>query len=348
MIFFKKFLVLFFLSCLAAGFWISPLLFKGYSPDSVGGGSLLARNLAISGKYSLENSQNIILSSTQVGEQGLPSSIGNRLTPQIYSYIIEIFGPLSVNKIVLVSVFLNALALLIFSLATLKLFGFKLAVLFSFVYMLLPSCWRSPYTISGYEFAILFFAVFLLFFVLAWQSKARLKIIYLIVSGLFLAFSALSKEAFWLMLPVIFIFFAAKRNWRSLLWFFASAILIIGVFYLPQFLSGKNSYLTLLFPDAGKINFSEYSYYAHLFPDPYTYHNLKDDFVKSQKDLVVREGIFNSLETRKVLANMGYESIGIIYRIILGFYLLIRHIFRFFSFETYGGPLIFILFILGI
>ena len=141
--------------------WYSPTLFKNYNPYGPSDGSLLARNLYESGLYSVDNDLNIVLSSNLIKDEGVFSVKGNKLTPLLYSKMFNVTGLPEVNDLILFSIFINALVLVIFTGLILYLFNFKIALIFSLIYILLPFNWQLPYFISGYEFALYFYLYFL-------------------------------------------------------------------------------------------------------------------------------------------------------------------------------------------
>jgi len=340
--------ILFFISCLGGLFWATPLLFKGYGPDSAGLGIIMARNLAATGKYSLESEKNVLLSSDQIASQGMPSTIGNKLTAELYAKILKLTGPLSLNSLIFISIFICALSLFLFSLAVFNFFGFGQSVFFSFVYIFLPTNWLLPYSVADYEFGLLFFSLFLFLFSFGLKElKNIFEKIALVGAGFFLSLSGLAIEALFVPIPIIFIFLAVKKQWQKILWIFLPVLLILSLFYAPDFISGKNRYLALFLPAAQKITFSDYSYYAHLFPDPYIYQNMQTEYLDKLKENIGGQSFFESLETRKILINNGYDGLGIFYRVPVGFYIFFTHLARFFSLETIGGPFILLLFVYG-
>lgn len=332
--------------------WYTPILFKGYHPDVINDQIVLARNLADSGKFSLYNDHGVIISSDLVKEKGEVSSIGNKFTAYLYAEIFKKFGVLRFDEIVLVSVILNALTLLIFSFTVFYLFNIKAAVVFSFVYALFPFYWRNIYFLGNYEFSVLFLAFFFLFFLLGKEKKHEW--IYFIFAGIFLSLALLTKEAFMLMTPALFFYLILekkkggdKRNWleniKSAAFLFFPILIILSVFYLPNFLKGENIYRSQLFSKAPQKKF-DFSLAGHLFPDYYTFRFDREDFFR--KSEIENSGL-KSIYFKKAASNTGEAKIGILERAIVGATLFMGHISRFVSLEEIGGPIVFILIILG-
>jgi len=155
-----KVFFLFFAVLFAAGVWYSPFLFKGYYPDAVNDQLVLAKNLQKTGKYSMYNDKGVLLSSGEVALSGEMSTIGNRLTAGLYSKILSYMGQLDINDFMVVSVIINSLTLLVLVFLVYYFFGTKIALIFSFIYTLLPANWRNVYALGNYEFALLFLSLF--------------------------------------------------------------------------------------------------------------------------------------------------------------------------------------------
>ena len=114
---------------------IAPVVYKGYAPTGLHENIILARNLAISGKYSIENKNNVILSSSKVAQEGVISTFGNKLTIYIYSFIFKILG-FSPNLPFYVSVLMFAFSAVLIFLIIFEIFGnFWLAATASSLYL---------------------------------------------------------------------------------------------------------------------------------------------------------------------------------------------------------------------
>jgi len=339
---------------LAVAVWYAPVLFKGYSTHTFTTNALMGRNIYLTGLYSAENDLNVFLAPSLVKEQGHLSVYGNKFTSLAYGQIFKVTGLPDENKIVFFPIAFHALTLLIFTGIVLYLFKFRIAITFSLIYIFLPFNWHQPYHLSTYEFALFFLALFFLFYLWGVKggiSKDKVKKlslghgICLIMSGGFLALSVLSKESLLLIVPVLFIFLWFKKQRLQLFYIFLPFIVLFGVFWLPNI--SNNIYLQLFTTKVSEeAKSADYSFYSHVYPDPYTYHFEREEYLKSIKDdnLSLIEGIGRS----KALKNMGIENISVVDRFKVGVINATRHIFRFFSLEDFGGPFIFLLMLLGI
>lgn len=328
--------------------WYLPYVFKGYHPDVINDQLVLARNLAESGKFTLYNDRGVVISSDMAKELGEVSSIGNKLTARLYAMVFKYSGILSLGEIAFISVILNSLALLIFSLAVFYLFNIKTAVVFSFVYGLLPFNWRNVYALGNYEFAILFLSLFFFLFFLGKDIKGNgLKFLMLFASGIFLSLSALAKEAFLVLILILFLFLAVNKKKNLLIPVFSAVFIIFAFFYFPLFLKGDNIYKNVLFNSKPDKEL-DFNLAGHLFPDYYIFRYDSENFLK-EYNLVLNgsEGFIKTLAIKKAAANVYGYKINIFERIVVGFYIVSGHLFRFVSLEEIGGALIFGLMVLG-
>lgn len=342
--------------CLAILVWYSPIIFKNHTSVPTASDALArAKNFALTNQYAAENDLNIILASDLISEQAHESMYGNKLGTILYGYILKIFPTSNNNTIVLINCFILALACLIFSFIIYYLFNFKTAIFFALIYIFLPSNWLLPQTLVGYEFALLFLSLFFLFFSLGtkkFQKNIKIKFwlngASLMLSGVFLTLACLSREAFLILLPILFLFLFFTKLKKYLIYIFIPVILILAIYWLPSFTTGQNTYL-LFFTNKTqeKLKASDYAYYAHIFPDPYTYHFSHDEYLQNYSNLKSLDTM-QGLGKQKVLVNMGQTKINFWQRIKVGTPLLTRHIFRFFSITEIGGPLIFLFFWLGL
>ena len=326
--------------------WYSPFLFKGYSPDAVNDQLVLARNLAKTGKFSIYNDHGVLLASDMIAEAGETSSIGNKLTARLYSKIFGAFGQMGISEIITVSVVINSLTLLAYAFLVYYLFGIKTSLVFSLVYAFLPTNWRNVYALGNYEFAFLFLSLFFLLFFFG--RERRYNYIYLAASGFFLSLAVLAKEAFLIMLPVLFVFLLMQRKRKELVSVFAPILIIISVFYLPSFFGGENIYKGQLLAQAPDKQY-DFSLAGHLYPDYYTFRFDREDFLKQyERTEKGGQGIIKSLNIKKAAANVGVKDINLRERIIVGANLFLAHVARFLSLEDMGGPFVFSLGFLGV
>lgn len=358
----KKFLIaLSFLTIfiLAIVVWYSPIIFKGYPAVLSGSDGLVrARNFALTNQYSAENNLNVILNPALIKEQGQESNYGNKLGTIFYGFILKIIPVTTNNQIILLNCFILALSLIIFCLSFYCLFNLKTALIAGLITIFMPTNWILPQTLVGYEIALFFLALFFLFFSLGTKKFIKDKEIisnlkfwpdgfYLILSGIFLILSCLSREAFFLILPILFIFLIIIKFKKQLFYIFIPIILIWGITWLPDFINGKNTYLLFFTAQTEeKLKASDYSYYAHLFPDPYNYIFANQEIINAKQNFEDTD-VMARLGREKVLVNMGQGSINLWQRFKIGTTLAARHLARFFSITEIGGPIIFCFILLG-
>ena len=335
---------------LASSVWYSPVLFKGHVHSTPG--VTLARNLSQTGIYGAENDLNVLLSSNLVREQAHISASGNKLTQMIYAGIFRTWGEFSENELVLLSLAVHSLALIIFALVVLYLFGFKISLIFSLIYILLPFNWQSTNDVGMYEFALLFFAFFFLFYLFGLNRKR--SYLYLVPAGFFLGLTCLARETFFLFLPFFFVYLWWKKPKRYLLYVFIPLLILLSCLWLPNIfgVEGRgNSYLLLFTTKTSeKLKSAESGFYSHLFPDPYTYHFEKEEFLENYQNQLNNPATSFLTKTGliKAAANNGIRAASPLERVEAGLVLLSNHTARFFSLEDMGGPFIFLLMLLGI
>lgn len=334
------FLLLVFL--LAIAFWYSPIIFKGYSTQEIPKQLILARNYSQTGILADQNDLNVTLAPGLVKEQGHPLVLSEYFSSFMYSVIFKITGVPSYNGLILISIILYALVLILFTILVLKLFGFKVAIIFSLIYIFIPFALDTTHYISSYEFCLFFWALFFITYFLGLKRKDKWAILFFIISGVFLALSALSKEVTLVFALALFIFLFFKKKKRELIFIFVPFICLLLIFWLPSVIQGENQYLPMF--GAGTEE-AVFSHYLHVFPDPYTYHFEREGFLESFRGQDL--GLSEDLETKKLLANYDIDKITIFDRFKVGTYILLQHVSRFFSLEEFGGPLLTLLLILG-
>ncbi len=328
--------------------WYSPVLFKGYAPYKMTEIMPIAKNLHKTGIYSMEDRQSIFLPASLIKKEGEIATSGNKLTAYLYAGIFKFTGVLSPDKLVVVSIIVNSLSLLIFTFAVLRLFGFGVAGLFSAIYIFIPYNWESVYSLGTYEFAILFFALFSLFFLLGREKKREL--IYMISAGIFLALSALSREVFFVTMPILAVFLWRSDKKKNMIFLFAPVILILSIFYLPSlFGNNRNNYSSYFVKEGNQgEQLMDSTFYEHLYPDPYTYLFVKKEFLNNNKEKISKMNFVEALFQKKVLDNLGIENIGLIDRFLLGMILFFMHLFRFISLEIFGGTFVLMFVLIGL
>ncbi len=333
------------------GILYSSVLFKGYPAEFINERIVLARNFAWSGINGAEDDLNIVVAPELVKERARPTSTGNKLTSLSWAMILKVFTIKDFNTLVLFSAILVALACIIFTLTVFYLFSWQVAVIFPFIYALLPSNARMVQLVGNYEFALLYFSIFTLFYF--WGRDQKYKPLYLIISGIFLSLACLAKEALFLFLPIFFLWLWLNKYRKELMFVFIPAILLLSIFWLPAILGlrGSNDYLKMFVASESvtAVQHADLSFYSHFYSDPYEYH-----FNRERADEKLRQEALNQnnswlyrIGRIKVGANMGVRQIGIFERILVGTTNLARHISKFFAIEYIGGPLIFLLMLFG-
>lgn len=330
--------------------WYSPVLFKGYAPYQISSGISVARNMSEAGFFSLESDLNVVLSSSLVSEKGQATGITNsQLTPYFYSGIWSLFGPFSANQLIFLDIIIEALVLVLFAILVADLFGRKVSLFFALIYIFLPFNWQMAYEVASYEVALLFVALFFIFYFQAQKDYFRkYSRFFLILSGIFLAGAIFAKEAFILLPPFLILFLLWKKRKEALLFIMIPLFLLMGVFWLPNFV--KNSNLNLL-PgiDKEQSQSADFSFYAHLYPDPYTYHFNKEEFLEEKFKNYDKSGVsIAKIENSKVMKNVGVKGVSFLERIKVSLVIGSRHFFRFVSLEEVGGPFVFLLLFLGL
>jgi len=331
---------------LAVVVWCSPVLFKGYSAHTMTINALMSRNMHLTGFYSVEDDFNVLLSPSLIQEQGYLSAYGNKLTSFLYAKLFGVIGLPDINNFVLLSIFIHALTLLIFTGVVLYLFEFKTAAIFALIYIFLPFNWHSSYHLGTYEFALFFLALFFLFYFYGIRQKN--SYIYLIIAGAFLALSCLSREALLLIVPFLLVYLWLKRQKHYLLCIFIPFLILWGSVWLPDI--KHNAYLQVLTTKTSEeVKSADFAFYGHVYPDPYTYHFEQKEYLEElQKQAAEnRLDLMEKIDKSKVLKNMGIQGISFIDRIKVGLMISSRHIFRFVSLEDIGGPFILLLMLLG-
>lgn len=348
----KKILIIIFLGgifLLAVGVWYSPIIFKGYPSHGISKEILLARNYYQSGVLADQNDLSITLAPGLVEKEGHPLVLSQYLGSFFYAQIFKITGIPDYYNLVLISLILCALVLVLFTILTLHLFNIKIAAVFSLVYIFSPIGWGLSESLGGYEFCLLFWALFFIFYFLGIRKTGRpqnkLNNLFFVGSGIFLALSSLSAEVTLVFALAFFIFLVVKKFKLQLLCIFIPFVLLLIIFWLPSVISGENRYLTLLFGHKAPEK-SIFSAYTHVFPDPYTYYFEKEKFLEKFRNQEL--GWTEDLQIKKDLTNYGFEGINLFERVKVGFFILSQHLSRFFSLEDFGGPLILLLWILGI
>jgi 4-amino-4-deoxy-L-arabinose transferase-like glycosyltransferase len=286
-----------------------------------------------------------------IKEQAHPYSIGNKLTGYFYAMVFKTFGFLSWNQLILFSVILNAITLLIFSLLVFYLFDFRTSLVFSLIYIFIPFIWAQTQMPGAYELTFFFVALFFLFYFLGIRKEQKRRLFFFILSGLFLALTCLARETFFLLIPIIFVYLLLKKEKQAIIFIFVPVFAAIFIFYLPDFLANHNSYLQL-FPvtkTSEELRFGNFtSSYDVFYPDPYTYHFDKDNFLKEYTKRRASQSLIFSIYLQRGAVNVGADQFPFGRRILLNLLLSVGHAGRLISWEDLGGPLILSLILFGL
>lgn len=266
----KIFIVCFFLfalSLIKAG----PILYKGYAPTGNHDNLVLARNLAETGEYRIENLKNVVLATTELKKQGVDSTLGNKFTIFLGSKIFKILG-FSPNLPFFASILLFAFSTVLIFLLVFKVSGnFYLALSAGLIDTFMPIVWKGSLFAGAYEFATVFFLFGLLIYL--WKDKSLWA---LFLSGVFLGLAVVSRNAF--LLSVIPVGLYALYKSYNIHKFKIKSLIKPTCLLAPALLififmgAMNNSYIS--------SSDESFTRYGHLFPDPYTYHFDKENYIK--------------------------------------------------------------------
>ncbi|MFA5029379.1 MAG: hypothetical protein WC518_01350 [Patescibacteria group bacterium] len=346
-------LFLIFIFIVAIGIWSTPILFKGYPVSLRSVEIVLARNLAQSSVYGSENDLNVVVAPELVKTEAHYSSQGNKFSPIFWSMIFKALGHQDWNHLIIISLIINALSLIFFTLTIRFLFGMKTAMFFPFIYILLPSIWQTAAVSLGvYEFSLLFFSLFTLFYF--WGGKQKFSYFYLVLSGIFMIFSCLAKEVMFLFVPVFFFWLLFYKKKKELLAVFIPFFVLLAIFWLPTMLGfkGQNHYRNFFVVNsAQEDSYADYHSFGEFCRDPYTFHfereATKIKFEQKIKQTENEGGWLYLGALAKTGANNAIRNISFSERLSEGMVLLLKHLLRYLSLEDIGGPFIFLLMIIG-
>jgi len=328
----KKYLfiliVFIFLLSVAVRYW--PVYHKGFTFSFESDNLILARNLAITGEYKIDNQKNVILSSEIIKGDGIISTFGNKLTPILYAGIFKIFG-FNQNFPLYISLILYGIITVLFFLIVLKLFNIWVASIFVFIDIFSPLVMQHAVSFGGYEWAILFLAIALLLYL----RKEKPGLVKLFFAGLFMALASLSRNSF-LIIPITFLVydFIRTKSFKRLIVFVLPLLVLWGVYLGPVIFSknANNSYLS---------SEETTSAYMHIFPDSYTWNFERDEYIESIKD----SDTYN-YDYSQFLGKYGY-SVSLKDKILMYWASIISYPKGFIAQTTFGGPIIVFLLILG-
>lgn len=327
----KKYLfiliILIFIFSAVVRYW--PIYHKGFPSSFESDNLILARNLALTGEYKIDNEKNVILSWEIIKENGIVSAIGNKLTPILYAGIFKIFG-FNKNLPLYVSLALYGIITVLFFLIVLKLFNIWVALIFVFVDIFSPLVMQYATRFGSYEWAVLFLAIALLIYL--WKEKPG--IFKLIISGLFLALASLARNSF-IILPFIFLIydFWKNKSIKRVLVFILPMLVLWGIYLGPTFI--KSGVINNAYTSSKETTGA----YMHIFPDPYTWHFERDTYVESIKGTT-------NYDHNQYLIKYGY-SISLKNRILMYWASIKSYPKGLFAQTNLGGPIIVFLLFLG-
>jgi len=329
--------------------WLAPIAFKGYPAIQPEWHMVIsARNYAQHGIVGSEDALNRVVSPDTVASSVQTSSLGNKLTSVCYGLLFRLFGDIDWRTLYLLAIIISALSAIIFTIVVFRLLGLIPALLFPFVYAFLPFNAEQSQFVGTYEFSLLFFSLFCLLYF--GRFKAKLENYLLPAAGIFLALAGLAREAMYVFVPILGLWLLYKREWKKiLLIFIPAAIVILG---LPlAFGWHGDDYIKLLTNQeqgaAAVRPYSDFDYYSHLYPDPYTYQFERQAYLAAYKDRISSAGFPARIDLLKSANNMGEMKISLWQRFLIGSNNLLAHLARFFSLEVIGGPLVFLMIVFG-
>ena len=329
----KKYLIpiiiLIFLLSVAVHYW--PVYHKSFSYDFAVDSLILARNLNLNGEYKMFNSEDVILSSEIIAEKGIVNKTSNELTPILYKLLFKIFG-FNKNIPLFASLFIYGIISVLLFCLVFKLFNIKIALIFSFLEILSPLVSKEAINVGTYEWAILFLAIALLIYF--WKEKPTL--IKLFLAGILMAIASLARNSF-LIIPIAFALYELIKNksFKKAFILILPLIIVWSVYLGPGMLKGSTDNIYLSSSD------NTVGAYMHIFPDPYTWHFERDEYVKNVMD----SDAYN-YDYSQFLGKYGY-AVGLKNKILMYWASIISYPKGFIAQTTFGGPIIVFLLILG-
>jgi hypothetical protein len=339
----KKYLILLIISVffvsVAVRYW--PIYHKGYSNGLLADNLILARNLSFANKYSIENSQNVILSSSLIKKEGISASTHNELTPIIYGKIFGFLG-LNLKTPLYVGILLYSITTVLLFFLVLKLFGLKIALIFSGIDIFIPFVLAGSVWLGFYEWGMFFFVIGISIYLL----KEKASIWRLLSSSLFLGLAALARNAFLISFVLLTLYdfyanFIYEKDWKQIKQWILPATKRIFVFTLPVILLFGGVMLMDRAQDRTNayLNAAEAGYNGHLFPDPYTYHFEKETFISQIK---------NTAQGDQLSALISYGYVRSLKAIIKIYFTSIKYYITAFTRQpSLGGSLVLFFLVLG-
>lgn len=308
---------------------------------------LLARNWSQTGFLSYENEKNTVIKSTDLAREGVPSTLGNKLTYYMYGYIFRWFN-FSQSLPMYVAFSLYAISAALLFVLIRRLFGWELGLLSAGINLVAPFFLPYILSVGKTEFAYFFFTIGTLIYF--WPVKNN-KILKLILVAVFFALAVAARNSYFVaILPVaIMEFFFSGLNFRKR---FKNAAILSVVYLLiaaPLAFLGGNSYIGLTL---GGQKFESFHILDHLYPDPYTYAVEKDEYIDrviaSKQNSPLMEKFAFWGDSGMFLETFGSKPVGFIkgylIPIVFSFVFYMR---AFASLIVFGGGLVWLLVLFG-
>lgn len=285
---------------------------------------VLARNLSATGEYKIEDEKGVTLSSKLIKEKGINSNLGNSPTPLLYAKIFNKFGT-SLNAAVYATLLIYALTSVLLFLTILRLFNIKIALIFSLVEIFSPLTLRGALWPGFYEWAMLFFAIGLSFYLLP-KNSSGLAAAKLAAAGAFFGLATLARNAFaFSFIPILIYDFYRNKSIKRMTILILPAIILGGFFF-----ASNNAYLSS----------SETGYSLHLFPDYYTQHFEKEKYLESIKGT-------SEPDLNEYLIQYGYP-ISLKNKLLMYLHSIKFYPIQLLKMTTVGGPFIVLFLIAGL
>jgi len=323
--------IILFLLSLVVHFY--PVFKKGYSFDPLGGHLILARNFALTGQLEIESEKNIYLSPERIEQEGIYCNWGNKLTPYIYGWVFKIFG-FNQNLPLYLTLIVWSLSGVILFLIVLRLFNLKVAFVFGLIDIFIPVFVQGSLMAGFYEWAVLFFSLGLLFYLWPKKEKEKSNWLSLVLASLFFGLAALARNVFlFSFIPFIIYDFWQKKSYKRIIIFILPFVILWGIYLVPGYLAGlPNAYLS--------SQDTSFNHYGHLFPDPYTFHFEKEQYLESVL------GDYH-VDFSEYFLKYGYP-VGFMDRLKLYLESVLFYPIEISKINVLGGPLILLLLITGL
>lgn len=329
------------------GLWLLPVLVMG-DPWEVHP-LLLARNLAESGVFSIQDVLGRFIRTAWLQEIGVPSAIDGRLNALFYAWKSPWIGWENLTGWSALAAGITGLSLVALWDAIRRWSNVRTAWIATVLYAFFPIIWQRAVIADNYPIAYLFlFLAFDLFLAL----RKRSLLWACIAAGIAMGLSLAAKDVFMLFLPwfVLVFFWAHRKQWKKVLVPAAAFVVCIGAMYLLPYLGdiGRYGYpvnqnIARIWPGADQIANESY---LHLYPDPYTYLFDRRRFNAEHLAAMETWPLLTRIQEQKVLIGYGLSG-GIVYSILNSFWLFVHALPGIVQLSTVGGPLLWLLIIPG-